>query len=172
MEFTVSDLEQRLTERKRGEEHKQRNAARFMWHERLIGSVKSSNLILTSVCLAGLIMHDRDLTKNGYVALSLKDAADKLGVSRRAIIYARDLLVAEGWLDQVAFRGQRKAHYKPTFPDPARVHACSPLKVHARSPHPSSGTSGLRLEAGRRGEGVAEERKKEGAKFETAGAVT
>lgn len=138
----MSDLEHRLAERKSGEERKQRNAARFMSHERLI---KSRDLTLTSVRLAGLIMHSRDLATIGYVALSLKDAAADLSVTKQAVVNARDLLVTRGWLDQEAFRGQRKAHYKPTFPDPARVNARMPLRVHGRIPHPSSGSSGLRV---------------------------
>jgi hypothetical protein len=159
----MSDVQQRLIERKKGEAHKQRNAARFMWHEKLVRRHKSCGLTLTAVCLAGLMMHDRDVAKQGYVALSLKDAAKELGVSKRGIINARDLLVAAGWLEQEAFRGQRKAHYKLTIPDPAKVHARSPRKVHARSPHPSSGTSGKHLE-------VVSEKKKGFCQVERKGA--
>jgi hypothetical protein len=87
----VLDLVQ--VERKSGEERKHRNAARFMWHEQLI---KRPYLTLTSVRLAGLIMHSRSLATKGYVALSLKDAAADLSVTKQAVINARDLLVADG----------------------------------------------------------------------------
>jgi hypothetical protein len=120
----LSDLERRRSERKVdvegkvSEERKQHNARRFMWHERLI---KAGKLPIAVVRLAGLIMHKRMLTTHGYVALSAKDMADELGITERGAQKARDRLMAAGWIEQVPFRGQRKARYRTTFP-PSTVH--------------------------------------------------
>jgi DNA-binding MarR family transcriptional regulator len=115
----MADLERLLADRNASQEFKQRNAERFMWHQRLIRNGRS--LKPTAVLLAGLIMHKRRLTIDGYVALSAKDIADELGITDRGAQKARDQLVAEGWLEQVPFRGQKKAHYRITFP-PSTVH--------------------------------------------------
>jgi hypothetical protein len=66
-------------------------------------------------------MHKRRLTTDGYVALSVKEMADELSVTERGAEKARDQLVATGWLEQVPFRGQKKAHYKITLP-PSTMH--------------------------------------------------
>jgi hypothetical protein len=115
----MSDLERRRVERKVdvetkiSEDRKQRNSRRFVWHEQVI---KDPKLTPTAWRFAGLVMHDYRLTDKGYVAISLQDAAKKLSVSKKAIIEARDLLVTRGWLNQIAFRGQKKAHYEIAFP--------------------------------------------------------
>jgi hypothetical protein len=121
----MSDLKQRALERKVdvenrvSEERQQTNTRRFLWHEQLIQN--AGNLSKTAVLLAGLIMHKRQLVTDGYVALSAKDIADELRVTERGAQKARDRLMASGWIEQVPFRGQKKAHYRITFP-PSTVH--------------------------------------------------
>jgi hypothetical protein len=120
----MSDLEHRAHGRKVDvkskvtEEHKQRNARRFMWHEQLIKS--AGNLPKTSVLLADLIMHKRRLVTDGFVTLSAKDMADELGITQRGAQKARDRLVAGGWIEHVPFR-LKKARYRIAFP-PSRLH--------------------------------------------------
>ena len=78
----MSELEQRLAERKLGDERRHRNKVRFMWHEQLVKS--GSDLTLTAVRVAGLIMHAYTLSSTGVVALSNADMARELRITKRA----------------------------------------------------------------------------------------
>ena len=85
-----------------------------MWHEQVI---KDPTLTPTAYRYAGLVMHDYYFNERGYSRMSAANAAEALSVSKQAIIEARDLLVARGWLNRIAFTGQKTAQYEITYPN-------------------------------------------------------
>jgi hypothetical protein len=74
---------------------RERNRERFMWHEQVI---RDRKLSAAAFCFASLVMHDRNITRKGCVSISIASAAKRLGLSERATLRARDLLVSRGWL--------------------------------------------------------------------------
>ena len=94
-----------------------------MWHEQVI---RDPMLTPTAYRYAGLVMHDYYFNERGYSRISAANAAEALSVSKQAIIEARDLLVARGWLNRIAFTGQKTAQYEITYPNWPR-HCVVPL---------------------------------------------
>ena len=87
---------------------RKRNRERFMWHEHMILDRKLS---AAAVRFAGLVMHDRNLTRKGCVSISIKSAAKRLSLSERATRLARDLLVSRGWLRRLEGAPRTTARY-------------------------------------------------------------
>jgi hypothetical protein len=104
---------------------RERNKERFMWHEQVILDRKLS---AAAVRFAGLVMHDRNITRKGYVSISIARAAKRLSLSERATLRARDLLVSRGWLRRLDGPPRTTACYVINN-DPAAVVGDSTLPV-------------------------------------------
>ncbi len=87
---------------------RERNKERFMWHEQVILDRKLS---AAAVRFAGLVMHDRNITRKGSVSLSIGSAAKRLSLSERATRLARDLLVSRRWLRRLDGPPRTTARY-------------------------------------------------------------
>jgi hypothetical protein len=92
----------------RKSDRNQRNRERFMWHEHVI---RDRKLSAAAFCFAALVMHDRNLTRKGWVSISIKSAAKRLSLSERATLRARDLLVSRGWLRRLDGPPRTTARY-------------------------------------------------------------
>jgi hypothetical protein len=79
------------------------NAIRFRWHERLIGDPELTEGALR---FAGLVLH-RFHSDLGFAAIAHRWAAERLGMSPKTILRARDLLLARGWICR--HKGNRRA---------------------------------------------------------------
>jgi hypothetical protein len=75
-------------------DRRNRNAARFNWHQHMIADRK---LTAAALRFGGLVMH-RFNVENGYAEISHRRAARLLGVTERTALRARNLLVKRGWL--------------------------------------------------------------------------
>jgi hypothetical protein len=83
-----------------------------MWHEHVI---RDPLLTPTAWRYAGLVMHDYYINRNGYSAISARNAAKMLKVSPAAIQNARNALVARGWLKHLEDTGHQTARYEIAF---------------------------------------------------------
>lgn len=80
-----------------------------MWHKELNCDLK---LTAASLRFATLVFHDHQLARSGDVHISLRTAADRLGVSVSTAQRARDQLVARGWLTRLDGPELGMGHYR------------------------------------------------------------
>jgi hypothetical protein len=107
-------------------------------------------LTLTAIRLAVLILASYEIGVGNPVKLSLRGTAEALGVTKAAIMRARDLLVAHGWLIRVNEGSTRTGAYD-LGPGP-RVSPRIPSRVSPRIPQ--SNKTSTRLSESERSESL------------------
>ncbi len=96
-----------------GEQVKHINSLRFSWHEHVLRDAEVRKHP-TALVFAGHVMHKFSPTL-GFAAISLRAAAQDLGLDKTSVIRARDFLLGRGWLQKLdAHHDGSAANAQPT----------------------------------------------------------
>jgi hypothetical protein len=112
---------------------------RAMWFQRVV--LNDRELTVTALRLAGLVLGSYEIGAGNPVKLSLRRTAEKLGVGKRNLMHARDLLVEHGWLVRVNDGSSRTAAYD-LGPGPRVSHA-TPSRVSPKTPQSNKSLTSL-----------------------------